>query len=274
MSISWLAGYNIREQGTVGLPPDPGYNALQTASISGYIGGGTLANAPEHNYRDGGPASGERITRDLTIQGMTSKNAGQCCFKMFTGVDTTGYYRNITLANISAFNPRARAGAGGFNDFGFMLQQMVDSRAHGLSCIVEGGNPKAGMYVSGADNLQIDGYQFRQSSGIAASNAIWISEYNGDATGAPQACNGLGIKNIYAQGHSAEGVRLEFPSASIRDMYLAGQIIAGTDGIGPAPAAARFAQLSRFELLVRGNSGTKFNLPVTANVVNKDLTTP
>lgn len=168
----WLAGYNIREQGTVGLPPDPGYNALQTASISGYIGGGTLANAPEHNYRDGGPASGERITRDLTIQGMTSKNAGQCCFKMFTGVDTTGYYRNITLANISAFNPRARAGAGGFNDFGFMLQQMVDSRAHGLSCIVEGGNPKAGMYVSGADNLQIDGYQFRQSSGIAASNAI------------------------------------------------------------------------------------------------------
>lgn len=264
-----LRGGWIRGQGP-GALPDPGYNALGFSSIVDCVASGfILEDSAEHGFRLGGNGAGEQTSRAINCKGWIIRNTGQSCFKTFTGTEGE-WYDDITLDDIQVFNPRARTGAGGFNDFGFMLQQLRNSRARGLSCVVEGANPYDGAYISQCNQFTVDGYQFIQSSGIAARNALRISELNGPG-GTAHDINSVSVKNIYANGHVAEGVYIECATASVRDMYLHGQILGGTDGIRFAGAAARAAQPNYFEAMVRGHSGVKFNVPGTTDIKTRDM---
>ncbi|PDT47338.1 hypothetical protein CO661_14240 [Sinorhizobium fredii] len=254
--------YNIRSRSPNGSyaangSPNPGQNAILTSGVkNSTFGAGTAADAIEHNIRVGGSYGSEMLTDGVTFIAPKSHRAGQCLFKAFSGSNLVPIKR-VSVVGGEMHDAGFDGDGLGFNDFGVMAQNLEDSKFVGVSVGKREGDFSAldSWYVSQANNVRMIG-----CSGIAAQrDALRVSEYNGNGTDS-NSTNTLITSAFYAEGHNAVGVRVECPTAKMRDFYVDAQVIGGTEGVkwdGPATLAY---QPCVFEASVRGQSGQKFSI--------------
>lgn len=266
----------IRGSGT-GKTSDPGFNSLLLGALrDAVIEGFQCDDAGEHGIRLGGWGVGEQTNKGVRILKCRTKDTGQTGIKVYTGVDDGALWQeDITLGECEVVNPRARSGAGGWNDLGFLIQQCRNSRAYGLSVFVDAGNPYAGMWISQCDGLRVLGYEYRQIGGIPAPRALVLSEGNGPAdiypTRPTYAINRVSVLDMEASGHSGEAVYVDIPIADARDIHVRARAFGGTDVIRWGGAGARAAQPCLFEAAGRDFSGALFNVPSHANLKTRNM---
>lgn len=270
--------YNIRGRSPNGSyaangSPNPGQNAILTSGVkNSTFGPGTAADAIEHNIRVGGSNGAEILTDGVTFIAPKSYRAGQCLFKAFSGSNLVPIKR-VSVVGGEMYDAGFDGDALGFNDFGVMAQNLEDSKFVGVSIGKRQGDFSAldSWYVSQANNLRIIGC----SGTDAQRDALRVSEYNGNGTDS-NSTNTLITSAFYAEGHAAVGVRVECPTAKMRDLNVDAQIIGGTDGVkwdGPASLAY---QPCGFDASVRGQSGKKFSIPApgSAYITCRDKSIP
>lgn len=266
----------IRGSGT-GKTSNPGFNSLLLGALrDAVIQGFQCDDAGEHGIRLGGWGVGEQTNKGVRILKCRTKNTGQTGIKVYTGVDDGALWQeDITLGDCEVVNPRARSGAGGWNDLGFLIQQCKNSRAYNLSVFVDGGNPYAGMWISQCDNFHLRGYDYNQIAGAPAARALVISEGNGPADIYPSRptypINTVSVLDMTARGHSDEAVYVDIPIDDARDLHVRCRAFGGSDVVRWAGAGARADQRCILEAGGRGFTGSLFNVPGHPNLITRNL---
>jgi hypothetical protein len=232
---------------------------------------GYIEGAPEHAKRFGGFGSFIN-TKGCKVRGLTTKSSGQTGVKAYTG-SLANIMQDMSFSDITVIDAGDNGDAVGFNDFGFMLQNINGLHCTGLT------SKNRDLAVSAYDCFYLSSITRGELSGLqaysAARNAMRISEYNDDGTNSGS-INTLDVIGLQSESHAAAGVYLEFPGGqamrhlAFKDTHLIG----GTTGFDSNAAAARFAQQTYFEGVINGQSGVRFNLPVTANIKVVDLLDP
>jgi len=253
--------------------PNPGYNAWEWEGlVECTLGPRQLFDSAEHNERFGGVHSGEQLTRDCQVGPLLSGRAGQCGLKGWSGsnLDTiTG----MTFGDIEIFDCGMYAQMGNtappqFNDFGVMMQNLSKSTFGRIN-----------GYAKDATYAALDIAYFSQCEDVTAEvvngknpfrNLLRVSEFNGNNTDS-NPTSSFHVGRVVGSGHLAEGIYLQVPTNSFRDVNVDDfSIIGGTDPVRWEGAAARAVQPCYFRGAARAFSGTKFNVPGTANIKTVD----
>ncbi|WP_085025297.1 hypothetical protein [Ensifer aridi] len=248
--------------------PDPGYNAcLIEGARDSVFGDYQLFDAGEHNLRFGGVHSGEQLTRNCSLGNLLSGRAGQCGFKIWSGLNTD-IIRGMTFGPMNIFDCGLYAqGLGNppnFNDFGVMVQGALYSSFDVINVYKQSAAYSAfdAAYFSQCQDVQV-----AQLNGFGPKrNILRISEYNGNGTDS-NATNSLAFTRVNGSGHEAEGIVVQVPTNSMRDVSIDDfYIIGGTDAFKWDGALARAAQPCYFRGGARAFSGAKFNAPGGTNI--------
>lgn len=259
---------------------DPGHNGILHEGVKDYL----LANAQvsdsgEHGIRFGGTRNAEQASIGIIVNGARIYRAGQTGFKMFTG--TAGQtFANVQVSNVQVVDCVYNGGAAetpGFNDEGFLLQQIRKGTFNGLSVQRQENATYScmdGVYVSGADNLQINGLHVQDPY----RNAVRIAETDDGGGGASVetlANNEVFIRGLLAENVGEDGVFIDHPTQSIRDINIEGEMIgngvAGFYAFDGSAAIGRFAQPCLFQAKSRNFAAGLNNLPAGANVKVRDV---
>lgn len=252
--------------------PDPGFNGgLLEATVDCQIGPQRLFDAGEHNWRIGGSKSGEQMARDCQFGRMISGRAGQCGVKAWSGDNELTLF-GMSFGEITAFDcglfAQADSGSPGFNDFGVMLQNMSRGSVDRIDVHARAADFSAldCVYTSQMESFNIGAINGTK----AARNILRISEFNGNNTDSNPTTQ-LSVEHVTGSEHLAEGIYLQVPTSSFRDIHVNDfQIIGGTDVLRWEGAAARAVQPCYFRGSGRGQSGALFNVPGTANIKTVD----
>lgn len=266
-----LQDYTVTGRSANGLS-NPGQNGVlvEGAQYSQFHDG-YIEGSPEHGFRFGGFGSFIN-TKACKVGGLNVKSSGQTGVKAYTG-SLASVMQDMSFSDITVIDAGDNGDAVSFNDFGYMLQNINGLHATGLTvknrdlavCALDG------FYLSSITRGEMNGLQVYS----AARNAMRISEYNDDGTNSGS-INTLDVIGLQSESHGAAGVYLEFPGGqamrhlAFKDTHLIG----GTNGFDGNAATARFPQQAYFEGVINGQSGVRFNLPVTANVKVVDLLDP
>lgn len=253
-----IKGHNIRGRSANALP-DPGHNGILTAGIKdGKFGPGTVKNSGEHAYRIGGRNGSETLTSRISFTNPTSKGAGQCGFKAWSGSNAE-LIKGLTVTGGRFVDSGDDGNALGFNDFGMMIQAC--SEAHFDGCVVQKEDLAASaydaVYVSQADGVYFTGLVANHAS----RRGLHISEFNGNGTD-QNSSNTVNVWGAHIAGHAAEGVYVDCVGTDMRDLMVSeAHIIGGTIGVKWNGAKARAQQPCYFSAAIRGQSGLKFDCP-------------
>lgn len=248
--------------------PDPGYNAcLIEGARDSMFGDYQLFDAGEHNLRFGGIHSGEQLTRNCSLGNLLSGRAGQCGFKLWSGLNTD-IIRGMNFGPMNIFDCGLYAqGLGNppnFNDFGVMVQGALYASFDVINVYKQNAAYSAfdAAYFSQCQDVQV-----AQLNGFGPKrNILRISEYNGNGTDS-NATNSLAFTRVNGSGHEAEGIIVQVPTNSMRDISIDDfYIIGGTDAFKWDGALARAAQPCYFRGGARAFSGAKFNAPGGTNI--------
>lgn len=266
-----LQDYTVTGRSANGLS-NPGQNGVlvEGAQYSQFHDG-YIEGSPEHGFRFGGFGSFVN-TKACKVGGLNVKSPGQTGVKAYTGA-LANVMQDMSFSDITVIDAGDNGDAVGFNDFGYMLQNINGLHGTGLTvknrdlavCALDG------FYLSSITRGEMNGLQVYS----AARNAMRISEYNDNGTNGGS-INTLDIIGLQSESHAAAGVYLEFPgSQAIRHLaFKDTHLIGGTNGFDSNAAVGRFVQQAYFEGIINGQSGAKFNLPSTANVKTLDLLDP
>lgn len=260
---------------------DPGNNGILHEGVREYL----LANAQvfdagEHGIRFGGTRNAEQLSVGIIINGAQIVRSGQSGLKFFTGV-AGGSFVNVQGSNIQVidcqYEPETPAEGPGFNDEGFLLQQIRKGTFNGLSVQRQSHATYScmdGVYISGADDLQINGLHVQDPK----RNAVRISEYDGDT--APNSVETLANNEVFIRGLRGEnigedGVFIDSPVQSLRDINIEGEVIgngvAGFYAYDGSAAVARFAQPSIVQLKARNFAAGATSLATSGNWKYRDV---
>lgn len=283
-NVSGLTLFDNRAKGrSPNAGPNPGHNALllDGAEKSRFIGG-LLEDAAEHNLRTGGfrdatAGTGQFVatSRYLTFVDYTLINSGQSGFKAWSGSTAQVHYE-LTLSNVHAINCGSDGNALGFNDMGFMIQNVDGFTA--TNCSV---SARDSATYSAYDGWFLHGISRGRMAACASykvqRNGLRLSEYSDDGTSGsldPLGINSLDVANFVGDQQAGAGIYLNFPgSSSNRDIMIAdAHLITCTNGVESNAAVGRFVQLCYVSAVVRGNTGSKFSVVSTANLKVVDLT--
>lgn len=263
-----LAGYRIRGRSANALP-NPGHNGILTSGVvDAFFGPGLIRNAGEHGFRVGGSNGSETTTANVQIVGATIRNSGQSGLKIWSGSNAVPIRRVSTSATLIA-DCGDDGDALGFNDFGAMIQNVTDGLFSGLHVVKDALTYCAldGVYASQNIHCHYEGVRVLGAS----RNGMRISEFNGNATDA-NSSNTVNVNGFHSESHGAEGFYVECPVTDMRDIMLtAGHMLGGTDGVRWSGAIGRAAQPCYFGAAIRGQSGTKFNVPGGTNIKTLDM---
>lgn len=252
--------------------PDPGYNAcLIEGARDSVFGDYQLFDAGEHNLRFGGIHSGEQLTRNCSLGSLLSGRAGQCGFKIWSGLNTD-IIRGMTFGPMNIFDcgmyAQGLSNPPNFNDFGVMVQGLIYSSFGVINVYKQNAAYSAfdAGYFSQCQDVQV-----AHLNGFGAKrNILRISEYNGNSTDS-NATNSLAFTRVNGSGHEAEGIVVQVPTNSMRDLSIDDfYIIGGTDAFKWDGALARAVQPCYFRGGARGFSGVKFNAPGGTNIKTVD----
>lgn len=260
---------------------DPGNNGILHEGVREYL----LANAQvfdagEHGIRFGGTRNAEQLSVGIMINGAQIVRSGQSGLKFFTGV-VGGSFVNVQGSNIQVidcqYEPATPAEGPGFNDEGFLLQQIRKGTFNGLSVQRQSRSTYScmdGVYISGADDLQINGLHVQDPK----RNAVRISEYDGDT--APNSVETLANNEVFIRGLRGEnigehGIFVDSPVQLIRDLNVEGELIgsgaAGFYAYSGTAAVARFQQPSLVQLKHRNFAAGATSLASSGNWKFRDV---
>ncbi len=263
-----LVGYRIRGRSANALP-NPGHNGILTSGVKDFFAGpGLIANSGEHGLRIGGSNGSEVTTSNVQLVGATIRNSGQCGLKIWSGSNAVPIKR-VSASNTLIADCGDDGDALGFNDFGAMIQNVTDGQFSGLHVVKDALTYCAldGVYASQNIHCHYEGVRVLGAS----RNGMRISEFNGNATDA-NSSNTVNVNGFHSESHGAEGFYVECPVTDMRDIVLtAGHMLGGTDGVRWSGAIGRAAQPCYFGAAIRGQSGTKFNVPGGTNIKTLDM---
>lgn len=260
--------------------PDPGHNGVVLEGVEyARFTSGTIRDAGEHGFRSGGfrdatagTGTFVALTRQLSVDTLQVNSAGQCGFKIWSG-DTGQVHKDISINNIQCVDNGDDGDAHGFNDFGFMLQNIDGLNATGCtsSSRDETFGSYDGWYLHGLSRSQLAGCR----SYDAARRGMTISEYSDGSSLDALGINSLDISNFVTDQQVAAGIYLDFPgSSSLRDIMITNaHVITCTNGVETNAATGRFVQPCFISAFVRGASGSRFSVVETANLKTVDLFT-
>lgn len=259
---------------------DPGNNAILHEGVKDYLlANAQVADSGEHGIRFGGTRNAEQASQSIIVNGAQIYRSGQSGFKMFTG--TAGQtFANVQVSNVQVVDCVYNGGSPetpGFNDEGFLLQQIKKGTFTGLS-VQRQVNPTYscmdGVYISGADNLSIHGLHVQDP----LRNAVRISETDDGGGGASvetQANNEVFIRGLMAENVGEDGVFIDHPTQSLRDINIEcemiGNGVAGFYAFDGSAAIGRFVQPCLFQAKSRNFAAGLNNLPAGANVKVRDV---
>ncbi|MEX2739907.1 hypothetical protein AB3480_00410 [Rhizobium mongolense] len=259
---------------------DPGHNGILHEGVKDYL----MANAQvfdsgEHGVRFGGTRNAEQVSIGIIVNGAQVYRSGQTGFKMFTGA-VGGSFTNVQVSNVQLVDCVYNGGAAevpGFNDEGFMLQQIRKGTFNGLSVQRQENTQYScmdGVYISGADNLQINGLHVQDPR----RNMIRIDETDDGGGGAAIETltnNEVYVRGALGEGIGEDGVYVAHPTQSVRDVNIECEMIgggaAGFYAFNGNAAAGRFAQPCLFQAKQRNFAAGISALPGTANVKVRDI---
>jgi hypothetical protein len=255
--------------------PNPGYNACQWEGlIECVVGTRQIFDAGEHNERWGGPHSGEQLTRNTMVGDLVSGRAGQCGFKIWSGLNSDTI-SGMTFGTKDIFNCGRFAVAGvgaapAFNDFGVMVQNLKDSVFSPITVYSTDGTSSSfdGGYFSQCQDVQVPVFNSRK----AKRNGLRVSEYNGNNSDSNDT-NTLRFGMVNISEHEAEAIYLQFPSVgkfgrriSI-DNY---EVVGGTDVVKAEGVAANYPQPVYLRGTATSFGGLRYNGPASATIKNVD----
>lgn len=260
---------------------DPGNNGILHEGVKDYLlANAQVADSGEHGIRFGGTRNAEQASQGIVVNGAQIYRSGQTGFKMFTGTAGQRFF-NVQVSNVQVVDCQYNGPGGsetpGFNDEGFLLQQIHKGTFTGLSVQRQENATYScmdGVYVSGADNLSINGLHVQDPF----RNAIRISETDDGGGGASVetlANNEVFVRGLMAENVGQDGVYLAHPSMQLRDINIEGEMI----GNGAATfyafngnaAIGRFVQPCLFQAKSRNFAAGFNNLPAGANVKVRDV---
>ena len=260
---------------------DPGHNGILHEGVADYLlANAQVADSGEHGIRFGGTRNAEQFSRKIMVSNAQILRAGQTGFKMFTGF-AGQYFENVNVSNVQVvdcqYNGPGGNEAPGFNDEGFLLQQVRKGNFTGLSVERQENTTFScmdGVYISGADNLRIYGLAVQDPK----RNAVRISEWDdgqGVASVETLANNEVYIKGLHAENVGEHGAFINHPTQSVRDINIEGEMIgngaAGFYAFSGDAAIGRYVQPCLFQAKVRNFAAGFHNLPGGANVKTRDM---
>ncbi|UES40927.1 hypothetical protein [Roseibium aggregatum] len=260
---------------------DPGHNAIVHEGVFEYeLLDFSFKDAGEHGARFGGTRNSEQSSGLITVGNGSIYRSGQCGLKFFTG--TAGQvFERVNVGNVNVvdcqYEPENPSELPGFNDEGFLFQQMRGLAGHGLSVSKQssttGYSCDCGIFITTSEDINLDGAHIDDPY----RNAIRIAEFDDGAGSAPvetTSNNGISIKNVRANAVREHGIFIDHPTQSIRDLTIEADLIGSGTGsfyaISGNGAAARYAQPCLFELKQRAFTSGISGLPGTANIKTRD----
>lgn len=260
---------------------DPGHNGIVHEGVAEYLlSDFVVKDSAEHGIRFGATRNAEQASRVITVGDGSIWRSGQSGFKMFTGV-AGAFFRHVNVSNVNVvdcqYEPGTPGELPGFNDEGFLLQQVKEGVFQGLRVSKQdsftGFSCMDGVYLSGADNVVISGLQVMD----AKRNAVRISEWDGDTTANPETLsnNEIMIRGLQGENIGEDGICIDHITQSLRDINIEGEVI-GTNaatfyGVRMTGAVARFVQPSLVQLKSRNFSGGLTNLASSGNWKVRDV---
>ncbi|RVJ89840.1 hypothetical protein [Sinorhizobium meliloti] len=274
-------GYRCKGR-SVNATDDPGNNGLLHEGVAEYLLDDFMVkDSGEHGVRFGGTRSAEQASRIITVGNGSIWRAGQSGFKMFAGIAGQKFL-HVNVSNVNVidcqYEPETPAEAPGFNDEGFLLQNIQHGMVQGCKVSkqdsITGFSCMDGMYISGADNLVVDGFYCDSPK----RNALRISEHDGDTAGNSVeilANNEIMVRAMQGENVGEHGIYLNHPTQPVRDINIEAEVI-GTNaatfyGLSGDAAIGRFSQPCTFQLKSRGFAAGLHNLPAGAAVKVRDI---
>ncbi|TKT79993.1 hypothetical protein [Aquamicrobium sp. LC103] len=255
---------------------DPGHNGLLHGAVQDYtLTDFKVRDAGEHGVRFGGARGAEQHSRSLTITGGTIERSGQSGLKFFNGAAG----QRFTDVNASAINvidcqyePENPTELPGFNDEGFLLQQIQNGTFTGLSS-TRAANPTGfgsdcSVIITTSSNVLVDGLL----GGNPRRNLIRIQEFD-DAFGTGHverlSSNVITIKGAVGYGIGQDGVYLDHPTQPMRDFDVDADMIgsgaAGFYALNGSASAARYMQPVLLRVKQRNFAAGLHGLPTGGN---------
>lgn len=260
---------------------NPGFNGLLHEGVSNYkLIGARVADAGEHGIRFGGTRNAEQASRMIHVSGCQILRSGQSGLKFFTGIADQRFL-NVHVSDVHVvdcqYEPETPAEGPGFNDEGFLLQQIQKGTFTGLSVEKQLNATYScmdGVYISGCDNLRIYGLAVQDPK----RNAVRISEWD-DGTGAASvetlANNEIMIWGLHGENVGEDGIFIDSPTQPLRDINIEGELIgnnvAGFYAFDTTSAIARFAQPSLVQIKQRNFAAGMTSLASSGNWKIRDV---
>lgn len=260
---------------------DPGHNGIIHEGVAEYLlSDFVVKDSGEHGIRFGGTRNSEQLSRVITVGNGSIWRSGQTGFKMFTGTAGASF-QHVNVSNVNVvdcqYEPSTPGELPGFNDEGFLLQQIRQGVFKGLRVSKQdsftGFSCMDGVYISGGDNVLIEGVQVMD----AKRNAVRISEWDGDTTANPEtlANNEVMIRGLQGENIGEDGIYIDHVTQSLRDINIEGEVIgngaAGFYACRMSGAVARFVQPSIAQLKHRNFAAGGTNLATTGNWKFRDV---
>ncbi|MDX3926734.1 MAG: hypothetical protein QHC90_13145 [Shinella sp.] len=290
-AVSYVTGIDIRNVvGTRNISPktrvrspnattDPGMNGILHEGVKDYVlVSPQIEDAGEHGIRFGGTRNAEQASTGITITGGQIVRSGQSGLKFFTGnAGQTFNIVNVSGVEVIDCASRSISPTPGFNDEGFMIQQVKRGNFSGCSVHRRDNSTYScmdGMYISGADDVNVSGF----SCADTFRNMIRISETDDDGGGSAietQGNTALRISGATGKTIAGDGVYIDHPTQPLREINIEVDVLgtgaSGKYAIAANAAAARFAQPCLFQYKQRNFAAGAHNLPGTANAKTRDL---
>lgn len=261
---------------------NPGENGLLHSGIADYVlMGYKVENSGEHGIRFGGTRNSEQLSRRITVGPGVITRSAQCGLKFFTG--TAGQrFIGVAINGVNVidcqYEPERPLELPGFNDEGFLLQQIIDGMVTGCSVSYQdnptGFSSDCCMFITSSQDLRVVGFRGSKPK----RNLLRIAEYDDGAGSSPVetlANNSISFVDAYGYDIGEDGVYIDHPTQSVRDLNIHVDMI-GTGATGfyalkANGAAARFVQPSLLQYKQRNFQAGATSLPSTANLKVRDI---
>jgi hypothetical protein len=200
---------------------NPGQNGLLHSGVADYtLRDFEIDDAGEHGCRFGGTRYDEQESTGIRVSRGRISRSAQTGLKFYSG-KVGQRFRDVTVENVDVIDCQYVADqrkTPGFNDEGFLLQQIEGGRFTGITVTKthrkSGFSADCGIFITGASNLSLNGISVSDT----LRDFIRISQWDDGVGKAPVEVlpsYGVSISNAVGRNIGGSGFFLDFPSSHI-----------------------------------------------------------
>lgn len=206
---------------------DPGQNGLLHSGVADYVlSDFQIADAGEHGCRFGGTRYKEQTSQSIVVNRGVIRRSGQSGVKFFSGHQGQRF-KNVRVENVNVIDcqylPNSPSNLPGFNDEGFLLQQIDTGYFNGLTVTTEAKKNlyscDCAFYISGARQVHLSGIWATHTYRDLFRLSQW-DDGVGKASVETLPSEAISIQDAVGKEISGSALFLDFPTSTIKDSSI------------------------------------------------------